>query len=234
MFLVLSLPAFRLPEAGPTRAAAAVYPPPLAAAPQPSAAFFRPGDGGWAGKRAGNKRPLLAERNQASESAPYGGQGGPLDSANYRPYAAPSPPPQAAPAGPPSVLSTGGGGERFRSSPTRKGKKRPKNAASKSRPGGAGSVGGYEINVYGPNGGRSYTIVDGLSPTNGRRHSGEELRGGGGYARPPRQVWPLPNGSEEDAEDRGSPVMGPWKNDKHWVGHSLHSQEADEDLPFLF
>jgi hypothetical protein len=128
---------------------------------------------------------------------------------------------------PTSFNAPGSSDERFRAPPTRKGKKRPKSGALKS----AAGVGGYEINVFGPNGGRSYTIVDGLSPGVGRRHSGEEVVRGGreAYARPPRQVLPPVDSVEDDAAK-----LSPWKNDKHWVGQSLHSREAAENLPFLF
>jgi len=159
-------------------------------------------------------RPQSAERIQAF------GIGGP----------AAFPQPQRA-GGPTAIPGPSSGGER----PTRKGKKRPKSAVSKSSSGArGGGVGGYEINVFGPNGGRSYTIVDGLPPPGpvvGRPNSAEAFRGGSGsYARPPRQAAkPRPEGGEE----KDGAELSPWKNDKHWVGHSLQSQEAAQDMPFL-
>jgi hypothetical protein len=213
-------PVFRLPEAA--RPAAPVRSP---AAPQPPAAVYsRPGTAGWSNDK---RSPLPHERNQINEAYPYGGGGhtAAKDDRNFLPFQRPS-------SGlPPSFNAPGSSDdERPRAPPTRKGKKRPKNGNLKSAAGGGG-VGGYEINVFGPNGGRSYTIVDGLSPAGlGRRHSGEQDRGGSDiYARPPRQVL-LPVHSGEDDGRK----MSPWKNDKHWVGQSLHSQEAAENLPFLF
>ncbi len=199
----------RLPEAGPTKAAA--YSP----------AAQLPAGGGWPNT---DNRPPPADRNQA-----YGGPAIPPNDRNQGGFASPS---FSRTVGPTAAPAAGGGsGERPRLPPTRKGKKRPK---TKSQTAAAaahgGGIGGYEINVYGPNGGRSYTIVDGLPSTVGRRNSAEEQRGGGGgYARPPRQAA---KGLPPDVADKN--VGNPWKNDKHWVGHTLHSQEADENLPFLF
>jgi len=199
---------FRLPEVG--------YPD-----AQPPAPFA--GAGGW----PEGKRPQPGAERVGPTALPY--------DASYRPFG-PDPPPQSqrAPGGPTALPgSFAGGGDR----PTRKGKKRPKTAAAAKSPHGSrgGGVGGYEINVFGPNGGRSYTIVDGLAPpVLGRRSSAEDLRGGSGSynARPPRQVaTPRLEGGEK--KEAAAAVLIPWKNDKHWVGHSLHSQEAAEDLPFL-
>ncbi len=205
--------AFRLPDVGGAKAAAYSRAQ-SAAPPPPPGPHSRPGGG------LADKRPKPADRQQGFSSL-----GAASDDGAYRPYTPGAPSPNGG--GPAAVPPAGG--ERLRS-PTRKGKKRTKSASQSSSSSviGVGVGGGYEINVFGPNGGRSYTIVDGLSPAVGRRHSGEEVRGGGGggaYPRPPRQTQ-LAGGQEEG--------LKPWKNDKHWVGHSLHSQEAAENLPFLF